>query len=276
MEYKLVVLDMDGTLLNSNNQVSERNRQVLERLIKEGIEVAIATGRIYTSARSFAEQLGIYTPIIACNGALIRNYSDLEVVYSSPIAHEDVIRVIEVCNSHNVYFHIYDAEDMYVEESRLDFLINNYWKDKKRESEQVSIVKVTDMYSFIKAKELNVLKFVLIDLDPERLIKIRSELETIGSINVDKSWYNNLEVMNKDVSKGEAIGRLGEMLKIPKEKIIAFGDNFNDLSMKDCVGTFVAMANGEELVRERADYVTASNDEDGVAEGILRLVLKGD
>lgn len=276
MDYKLIVLDMDGTLLNSNNQVSEANRKVLDMVIKKGIEVAIATGRIYTSARGFAEVLGIYTPIIACNGALIRNYSDLEVVYINPIAHEDIVRVIEICNRYNMYFHIYDVEDMYVEEERFDFLVNNYWKDKKRESEQVSIVKVKDMLGYINSTRIQALKFVLIDLEPERLSKIRRELETIASIHVDKSWYNNLEVMNKGVSKGAAIGRLGDILNIPKEKIIAFGDNFNDLSMKNYVGTFVAMANGEELVRERADYVTASNDEDGVAEGILKLVLKGD
>lgn len=276
MNYKLIVVDMDGTLLNSNNQVSEKNRSVLEMAVKNGIEVAIATGRIYTSARGFAELLGIYTPIIACNGALIRNYSDLEVIYSNQIAHEDVVKVIEVCKSHDMYFHIYDADNMYVEEERYNFLVNNYWKDKKREGEKVNVIKIKDMLSYIKTTPIEVLKFVLIDLDPERLSNIRRDLEGIASIHVDKSWYNNLEVMNKGVSKGKAIERLGNILNIPKERIIAFGDNYNDLSMKDYVGAFVAMANGEELVRKGADYITNTNDEDGVAEGILKLVLKGD
>ena len=276
MNYELIILDMDGTLLNSKNEVSEENRCILEKAVKKGIKVAIATGRIFTSARGFAELLGIYTPIIACNGALIRNYSDLEVIYNNPISWEDTAKIIEVCNKHNLYFHIYDIENLYVEEERISYLELYYWKERNRENEKISIVEVQDMGGFIASTKVEALKFVIVDEDPEKLKHIRQELESIHNIDVDKSWYNNLEVMNKGVSKGKAIKKLADFLKVPKEKIIAFGDNYNDLSMKDYVGTFVAMGNSEELIKEKADYITTTNDEDGVAEGIKKIVFKED
>ena len=274
MKYDLIILDMDGTLLNSKSEVSDGNRIALERAIKGGVNIAIATGRIFTSARSYAELLGIYTPIIACNGALIRNYSDLEVIYSNHISMEDTLKVIELCNKHKLYFHIYDIENLYVEEDKLEYLERLYWRGRNRTSDEVSIVTVKDMYSFVQEKQVETLKFVLVDEALENLANIRVELEEIKSIDVDKSWHNNLEVMNKGVSKGKAIGRLSELLSIPKERLIAFGDNYNDISMKDYVGTFVAMGNSEAPVKQRADYITSSNDEDGVAAGIIKLVFE--
>ena len=95
---------------------------------------------------------------------------------------------------------------------------------------------------------------------------------TSPTIEVDKSWHNNLEVMNKGVSKGKAIQQLGEILGVAKQDIIAFGDNYNDLSMKDYSGAFVAMGNSDEAIKEAATFVTTSNDENGVAEGIKKYV----
>ncbi len=274
MNYDLIVLDMDGTLLNSKSMVSDENRRILELAVQRNIQVAIATGRIFTSARSYAELLGIYTPIIACNGGLIRNYSDLEILYKNPIAKADSLEVIRICNQHKIYFHIYDVDHLYVEEDKLPFLEEIYWRGRNRSDEEVSIVQVKEMESCVTDTDIEVLKFVIVDQDPEKLKLLRRDLEEIPTVDVDKSWFNNLEVMNKGVSKGKAIARLAGKLNIPKEKIIAFGDNYNDISMKEAVGTFVAMGNAEEPVKQRADYITTTNDENGVAAGIKKLVFR--
>ncbi len=276
MNYDLIVLDMDGTLLNGESKVSDENRRVLELAVKKNVQIAIATGRIFTSARSYAELLGIYTPIIACNGGLIRNYSDLEILYKNSIAKADALEVIRICNQHKIYFHIYDADNLYVEEAKLSFLEEMYWKGRKRSDEAVSIVLAKEMESYLTNTEIEALKFVIVDEDPERLKLLRRELEAIPTVDVDKSWFNNLEVMNKGVSKGKAIARLAKQLNIPKDRIIAFGDNYNDISMKEAAGTFVAMGNAEEPVKQRADYITTTNNENGVAAGIMKLVFKED
>ncbi|MBM7614405.1 Cof-type HAD-IIB family hydrolase [Alkaliphilus hydrothermalis] len=273
MNYKMVVLDMDGTLLNSQSQVCNVAEDVLKESVKRGIIVAIATGRIFTSARAYAELLGIEAPIIACNGALIRNHITNEVIYQNEVKKEDALKVIEICQEHDVYFHFYDQENLYVEKERVDYLLEHYWGGRRKKgSENIQFQELENALAYVAGNDVEILKFVLVDHRPERLVKIRKVLENIPTIEVDKSWHNNLEVMNQGVSKGKAIKQLGEILGIEKDDIIAFGDNYNDLSMKDYSGAFVAMGNSDDAIKEIATYVTTSNDENGVAEGIKKYV----
>jgi len=273
MKYKLIVLDMDGTLLNSNKEVSIENQKALKKAQDNGIEVAIATGRIFTSARFYAKLLGIKAPIIACNGAIVRDESSNEVLNINAINNEDALKVIESFKRHNVYFHIYDEEKIYVEELGFSASIYNAWNEDQSEENKIVIEKLEDAANYFKINNVNILKMMAVDDDRTKIDSIKKELEEIYSITLDKSWHNNLEVMSKGVSKGKGIAMLSKIYKVKPDEIIAFGDNFNDLSMKDYVGTFVAMGNGEEYVKEQAHYVTTSNDDSGVAKGIEELVF---
>lgn len=266
-------MDMDGTLLNGNNEVSEGTQVVLKEAAQQGVNLAIATGRIYTSARKYAELLGIEAPIIACNGALIRNRVSNEVIYHNEISKEDAIQVIKIAKAHNIYFHFYGQEKLYVEEAGLPYLWECYWGGRNRNNEKIDIEEIKDAMDYIETEKPQILKFVLVDQQPEKLIAIRKELEKVSTIEVDKSWHNNLEIMNKGVSKGKAISQLSRLMGIKKEEVIAFGDNYNDLSMKDYSGAFVAMGNSEEEVKKAATFLTTTNNEDGVAEGIKKYVL---
>lgn len=273
MKYKLIVLDMDGTLLNSNKEVSIENKKALKKAQDSGIQVAIATGRIFTSARFYARLLGITAPIIACNGALVRDQNSNEVIDINPIDKEDALKVIEVFKKYNVYFHIYDEEKIYVEKLGFSSSIYSAWNEDQSDENKIPIEKLEDTIGYFKSNNINILKLMAVDDDNTKMDTIRKELEGINSITIDKSWHNNLEVMSKGVSKGKGIEMLTKIYKVEPEEIIAFGDNFNDLSMKHYVGTFVAMGNGEEYVKKQADYVTTSNDDNGVAKGIEKLVL---
>ncbi|ABR49734.1 Cof-like hydrolase [Alkaliphilus metalliredigens QYMF] len=273
MGYQLIILDMDGTLLNSDKEVSEENKKALQNVKDMGMTVAIATGRIFTSARFYARMLGITAPIIACNGALIRDHQTNEVVYSNPIRLEDAIAIAKLCKEKGVYFHFYNQEQFYIEELGFSSLKYHDWNERQNESDRIHMEKMTNAVEFLTNNAIEVLKFVIMDEDPKKLKEIKEALDEMKTLETDKSWYNNLEVMNKGVSKGKAIKRLAEILQITQEKRIAFGDNYNDLSMKESVRTFVAMENGEEFVKERADYITASNDESGVAKGIKKYIL---
>lgn len=273
MNYKLVVLDMDGTLLNSRKEVSKENQNALKMVQEKGILVAIATGRIFTSARFYAKILGIKAPIIACNGALVRDDSTNEVLDINPINKEAVLKVIHSFRKHNVYFHIYDEEKIYVEKLGFSSAIYDAWNEDQSEENKIHIEKLEDAYDYFKNKDINILKMMAVDDDNSKIESIRKDLEGIADISLDKSWHNNLEVMSKGVSKGKGIDMLRKIYKVRPDEIIAFGDNFNDLSMKDYVGTFVAMGNAEEYVKNKADYVTTSNDDSGVAKGIEELVI---
>lgn len=276
MSYKLIVVDMDGTLLNSNGEVSEENKRALREARAEGINVAIATGRIFTSARFYARLLEINTPIIACNGALIRNYHSNEVIHIDSMSYVDAIRIMEICRDNNLYYHYYDQDTLFVDGDKVDYLKEFYWRDRGRVSDSIHIVEVEDTLSYVKENKPHILKFVIVDEDREKLEKVKIKLKEINGVDVDKSWHNNLEVMNKGVSKGRAIATLSDILGVKREEIIAFGDNYNDMSMKDYVETFVAMGNSEKEVKEEAHYVTDSNDNSGVAKGIDRFIFGGE
>lgn len=272
MKYKLVVLDMDGTLLNSYRKISEENKKAISRLQNSGIKVAIATGRIFTSAIFYARLLGIEAPIIACNGAIIKDGHNNKTLDIKPINKDNMLKIIEVFQKHKVYFHMYDEENIYVEKSKFNSNIYKNWNEDQSKKHKVHVEKMEDALDYFKTNNLNVLKMMAVDDDNNKMNSIREELKRIKNITIDKSWYNNLEVMNKAVSKGNGIKMLSEIYNINSEDIIAFGDNYNDLSMKDSVGIFVAMGNGEKYVKEQADYVTTSNDEHGVARGIENLI----
>lgn len=273
MKYKLVVTDMDGTLLNSNGQVPVENQKAFKALQDKGIHVAVATGRIYTSARVFARYLGITTPIIACNGAVVKDLKTEKIIYESHLSKEDCIRILDICKKYSLYNHFYTLETFYAEKLEKGSLKYSEWNKTLKEEDQIDIRLIDDAYGVVKNETDNIYKFQAISDDPSLLIKVREELETIPTVSISQSWHNNVEIMNKGVAKGVAVKNLAESLGVKREEIICFGDNENDISMLEYAGLGIAMGNSENLVKERADYVTLTNDENGVAAALEKFVL---
>ncbi|WP_129598280.1 Cof-type HAD-IIB family hydrolase [Anaerophilus nitritogenes] len=271
--YKLVVSDMDGTLLNSKNVVSEENKIALQKLIDKDIHIAIATGRIYTSAKVYAKYLDIVTPIIACNGAIVKDLNTNEILYESYMEKEDVLKVIEICKKYGLYYQFYNEDTFYTEELAYSSLKYSEWNKTLKEEDRVRIELIKDGYSYIQNHNEKIYKMSLMSDDQKILVEARKELETIDSLEVSKSWYNNIEIMKKGVSKGRAIEELTKYLGVKREEIISFGDNENDMSMLNYAGLGVAMGNSEEIVKKSADYITSTNDEDGVAKALYKFVL---
>ncbi|MBF8981942.1 HAD family phosphatase [Lutibacter sp. B2] len=264
---------MDGTLLNSNHEVSEKNKAALKECVEKGVHVAIATGRIYTSARVYAKHLEILTPIIACNGAMIRNMKTDEVLYESHIKKEDCLKVVEIAKKNQIYFHYYSGDTFYTEELEYSSVFYSEWNKTLNEEDQIKIQLVEDAYAHIKNSKEPIYKIQMISEDPEMLMKMRKEVEKISSIECCKSWHNNIEIMNKGVSKASAIKELEKLLNVQQEEIICFGDNENDISMLNYAGMGVAMDNAEDIVKQNADYITATNNEDGVEKALRKFVL---
>lgn len=120
---------------------------------------------------------------------------------------------------------------------------------------------------------MNIYKFLFIDNEREKLVKLRQELSTLNGINISSSWDNNLEVMDNWVSKGNSLEFLCNKLKISAKDVIAIGDNENDLTMINYAGLGVSMGNAADIVKNNADIITTTNDEDGVAKIIEKYVL---
>ncbi|MEJ8554103.1 Cof-type HAD-IIB family hydrolase [Tepidibacter sp. Z1-5] len=271
MKYKLIVTDMDGTLLSNHKEITKENKKALKKATEMGAKVAIATGRIYTSARYYANLLELDAPIIACNGAIIREEKTNNTLYKNTMNKDDCKKVANICDEFGIYYHFYNDTGFYCKELKYSSLQYSKWNETQTEENRVNIKVMDDPIKFIQNTE-DILKFVVIDDDLDKLDKVRKELEKIDNIEVSKSWHNNIEVMNNGVSKGQAVKKLAEHFGFKQDEIITFGDNFNDLSMIEYAGMGVAMGNSEDKVKEKANLITDSNERSGVAKALNELL----
>mgnify|MGYP001011257886 CR=1 FL=1 len=137
--------------------------------------------------------------------------------------------------------------------------------------ENINIIE--NPFEVVQNEKLNVYKFVFVENDREKLLRFKKKLESIKNIEIASSWINNVEVMNKGVSKGKALEELCKLFGINKGEVVAIGDNENDISMLEFAGLSVAMGNGVEKARKISCVVTDTNDNDGVGMAIEKYVL---
>lgn len=264
MSYKLIVTDMDGTLLNEVHEISDENKHALKMASQKGIKVAIATGRIYESTIKYAKELNLETPIICCNGALIKEGNE-NIIYESKIENCICNDIIELLEKHNIYYQCFTDDTIFTP------YINEWLiKYQMQEDLNIKIIESNDIKNSIKGS--NILKFLIIENDLELLSKIETKLKYIHDIELTKSFFDNIEIMKKGVNKGSAVESLAKYLGINKSEVITFGDNHNDLSMITYAGMGIAMGNAEEIVKENANYITCENNENGVAKALEKIL----
>lgn len=271
--YKLVAIDLDGTLLNSHKHISERNKNALTLSIEKGIKIVICSGRIFAGARIFAREISVKEPVIACNGAVIKNMATDEVLFSDTLSIEDTCKIIEICRSRGIYFHIYVDDSMYTETLGFSSLFYSKMNQELPEKDRVDIRLVEDTAEVLVDKGLKASKIVVVSENLKQLADVRKMIEQLETVDVMSSNYDNFEVVNHGVNKGQALKFLSSRLGIAEEEIIAIGDNENDLTMLEFAGLGVAMGNAEAMVKEIADEITSRNDEDGVAKILEKYVL---
>jgi len=271
LKYKMLVTDMDYTLLNKEKKVSDRNREALRRAREKGVHMVVATGRIYTSARIYAKLLGLDTPIIASNGAIIRDAS--KTIFRDILSQDTVREMLRLCHKYGAYCHFFTEDTIYSEKLINVSLRYTEWNKYVGEEDQVKIRIVDDGEEIIEGAKSEVLKAVVFDEDDEKIQKLRDGIMETGIVSVSQSMKHNLEVMNKGVTKGNAVRILAQIYGINREEIIAIGDNENDISMIEYAGLGIAMGNAEELLKRAADHITGDYQEDGVAEAIEKFIL---
>lgn len=271
--YKLIVTDMDGTVLGGDHKITEENMRALREADERGVKVVFATGRFHDSAKEHVTFLEEVMPIVSSNGAIIKHPITNEVLYCNSIDKDISLKIVETLDNLDLSYQIYTDNEILqkykTEEEKIkmqDFIKNTF-------SDKTEIIFKKDLKEDIK--DLNILKFNVMDFERPLLMKeARKEVEKIEGLEVTSSWNDNVEIMNAGSSKGSAVKFLCELLNIDKEEIIAFGDNYNDISMLEYVGMGVAMGNAEEDVKKIASYITESNTESGVAKAIDDLVLE--
>ncbi len=257
--YKLVVVDLDGTLLNQYGMVTENTKNVVRKTIEKGTDVIIASGRPIDSIQTIAKEIGSQKYFIAGNGALIYDIQKNEIIYNKFLLKEKVLEIIQICEENSISYNVYT--DQRILATALKYNVLYYQKEnlKKEENKQTKISIIENMYEYVKNKEKeNFLKITICDDNQTVFQSIIRKLRKIQGIEVlDVSHmsrktikqgteeitiaYYYTEITVKNVDKWNAIEYLIQKLNIKKEEVMAIGDNVNDKKMIQEAGFGVAM-----------------------------------
>ena len=287
--YKLIVIDLDGTMLDSYGQVTQNTKNAIKNAIEKGIDVVIASGRPIDSIKSIAKDIGSEKYFIAGNGALIYDIPKDEILYDKYMKKEKVLEIIKICEENSISYNVYTDKTILAKSLKYNVLY--YYKEnlKKPEDKRTHINIVENIYDYIqKMQEEKFLKITICDDSKAIFQSIIRKLEQIKDIEIlDVSHmsrkvieqgteqipieYYYTEISSENVDKWYAIEFLMKKLQIQKEEIITIGDNSNDKKMIKEAGLGIAMGQSMPQLKEIADYITNSNTEEGVAKAIEKF-----
>lgn len=269
--YKLIAVDMDGTLLNSNGKISDENLSAVHEAIAKGVKVVFTTGRGIKAIDSFIKEVKLSDKneyVITNNGVSMYKTNTLECVRSHELNSEEIKEICELGKNLDADILIYD----YATEGSI-FLRDSKFIQFEIRHIGMPVNIIPDYYENI-TEENKAFKILFVG-DKEG---IDSYIENIpdeikSKYSVVRSLPNILEIFNKSCNKGTAVSELANMFNISREEVICIGDQQNDLEMIKYAGLGVAMGNAIDQVKEIADYITDTNDNNGVAKVIRKFVL---
>ena len=290
--YKLVAIDLDGTLLNSNGVVTQETKETLQELMNKNIEIVLASGRMIDSTKTIAKEIGCKKYFIAGNGAIVYDIEKDRIIYENFLKKEKVLDVIKICEENSIYYNIYTDKQILATSLKYNVLYYNKENANREEKDRSKINIVSNMYEYVQnLEDERFLKITICDENKLifnsiiRMIKQIKEIDVLdvehmsrkiisqGTEQVEVS-YSYTEVSAQNVDKWEAIQHILEKHQLARDEVIAIGDNINDKKMIERSGLGIAMKDNSPVVREVANLITEqSNNSNGVA-GILKRILQ--
>lgn len=271
VKVKHIFSDMDGTLLNSQGQVSLENANLIKN---SKIPFTLVSARAPFEMENAIQILGLNDLQIGFNGGLIFKKQDAKyhVIQSFPIPYQTVIDICKLIKQDfkQVTPSIYD--------------LNTWYAEKIDSSIQVEInithfkpTITNNLVDLIVKKHMDIYKIMFIVLDPTLLDKLYKVLaDKFDNVMIQRSGTQYLEITSRDAYKSKGINYILEKEKLNKQEVAAFGDSHNDVSMLDLVGYPIAMGNAQDEIKKMAKYITKSNDENGVGYGIKHFLVEND
>ena len=263
-QIKWIVSDLDGTLLNKEHRISRETVQAVRAAQNMGVETIIVTGRMCRSAFPFYEQLNLKMPLVAYNGSFVKDIKQNKLLLHENLLGTHACELIEIAHKEEVSIQVYVDDVLYTD--RITPYVQAYLDTDKVEANVV-----TDLMPIARKGPT---KIILLDKEQhlKRMWKVLAQ-KYAGQIYVTKSHPNLLEFVNIAANKGQAVQFLAQFYGIEKDEMMACGDNYNDIPLLQAAGLQVAMGNGVDAVKEVANYVAPSNEENGVAQAIEKFVL---
>ena len=247
--YKLIAIDLDGTLLNSYGDVSDENKKAIENAKNRGIEVVLTSGRMSASVMSIAEEVGADNYMISGNGALIYDLKNKKILYNQCIPKDKVLKIVKICEENSIYYTI--NTEKYILSKTLNYNLMYYYYEnsKKAEEKKTKINVVDNIEKYITENDIGEITKITISDETEMIFKgIIKKLKDIKGINIlevsnmsrkiitagtekKELKYFYTEITKENVNKFEALKKLGMNLGIDTSEIATIGDNVNDLEM---------------------------------------------
>lgn len=290
--YKLVTVDLDGTLLNSYGEVTENTKEKIKKTQEKGVEIMIASGRPIDSIKTIAEEINSKKYFIAGNGAIIYDIQKEKIIYEKYIPRQKIIEIAKICEENNISYNIYTEKNIITQDLKYNVLY--YYKEnlKKDTNKITSIIKVDSILEYVKNEpNIKCLKITVCDENQTIFKSIVRRLRAIENIDVmDVSHmsrkvfkqgtedieigYFYTEISSTQVNKWQAIKYLLPILQIKPEEVIGIGDNINDKEMIENAGLGVCMGQSTPVIKEISDEITDSNTEEGVANVLEKIFLQ--
>lgn len=280
--YKLVAIDLDGTMLNQYGIITEKTKKAISKAQEKGVEVMIASGRAITSVKRFSKEINSNKYFISGNGAITYDIKNNKILYENILSKTKALKIIKICEENSIYYNVYTENGIIAK--NLSYNTLYYYKDNltKPDENRTHINIVENVYDYFEQREEKILKIMICDEHKTvfnsivRKLKELSEIEVLEVSHMSRKIikqgtdeialeYFYTEVSAKDVDKWNALEEIIGLMNISKEEVVTIGDNANDLKMITNARLGVAMGESAPYVKQSADIIAPTNDEDGVA-----------
>ena len=289
--YKLLAIDLDGTLLNSYGTISNKNKQAIKKAKEKGIEVVIASGRHITSVKSFAKEINAEDYSICGNGAILYDMKNDKILYNKFIEKDKILEIIQMCEQNSIYYNVYTETEILTRKIAYSALFYKMENEKKDSKYQTNIRVVADLYNYVKEDNKN--KYIKVTIYDDNLsifkhiIQKLREIKDIDVLDVGhmsrkiikinnedvEIKYYYTEITKLDVNKWNAIKELIKILNIDSNQVATIGDNVNDKEMLENAGMGIVMENSADYVKKYGKNVCRDNNSGGVSDAIEKYVL---
>lgn len=272
MTARVIALDLDGTLLLPNKTILPASVEALAKAKQAGYEILIVTGRHHVAIHPFYQALALDTPAICCNGAYLYDYPAKKVLEGDPMPVEKARALLDLLDEHHIHGLMYVDDTMMYERPTGHVTRTQNWALSLPEAQRPSFTQVPSLKE--AAAQVNaVWKFALAESDTDKLQVFAGQAAETLDLACEWSWHDQVDIARKGNSKGYRLARWIESRGLSMQDVVAFGDNYNDISMLEAVGTGVAMGNADDAVKARARVVIGDNTQNSIADYIYKELL---
>lgn len=289
--YKLLAIDLDGTLLDSYGEVSQNTRKALLEAKNQGIEIVLSSGRNIDSVKNLAKELGVDNYLISGNGAVVYDIQKEKIIYDKFLEKEKVLEIAKICEENSIYYNVYTEKEILTKSLNYNVLFYYNENLKKTEEKRTQINIVDDVIKYIENDNTDrILKITICEKDKlifNSILRKINELPNLDVLEVEfmsrkkvkkgseeiTLEYFYTEVTNENVNKWTALEVLMNKLGITPNEVVAIGDNMNDKEMVENSGLGIVMGNSNPKMKELGNVVVKDNNSEGVCEAIRKFLI---